>query len=157
MFPVTVVAFSASLQIKELQLVLSEANESLRGLQEQLCQERQLRKEETENFAQKICQVSEVCLRSLSKLWVRHATNALVVLPVVGHDDVVVMVYECANKSSQPSLVAKNWIMDLFNVNICCQIDLQCHPLHTYLEVCPMVFRGVYSLLSEHRMLLLFL
>lgn len=45
-------------QMKELQLVLSEANESLRGLQEQLSQERQLRKDEVENFSQKICQVS---------------------------------------------------------------------------------------------------
>uniref|UniRef100_A0A8C4Y789 Microtubule crosslinking factor 2 n=1 Tax=Gopherus evgoodei TaxID=1825980 RepID=A0A8C4Y789_9SAUR len=46
-------------EIKELQLVLSEANESLRGLQEQLAQERQLRKEELENFSQKICQLRE--------------------------------------------------------------------------------------------------
>ncbi|XP_063000971.1 microtubule cross-linking factor 2 isoform X1 [Elgaria multicarinata webbii] len=46
-------------EIKELQLVLSEANESLRGLQEQLSQERQLRKEEAENFSQKICQLKE--------------------------------------------------------------------------------------------------
>ncbi|XP_048351993.1 protein SOGA1 isoform X2 [Sphaerodactylus townsendi] len=46
-------------EIKELQLVLSEANESLRGLQEQLSQERQLRKEEAENFTQKICQLKE--------------------------------------------------------------------------------------------------
>lgn len=46
------------LQMKELQLVLSEANESLRGLQEQLSQERQLRKDEVDNFSQKICQVS---------------------------------------------------------------------------------------------------
>lgn len=53
------------MQIKELQLVLSEANESLRGLQEQLSQERQLRKEEAENFTQKICQVSEICLKPL--------------------------------------------------------------------------------------------
>lgn len=44
--------------MKELQLVLSEANESLRGLQEQLSQERQLRKDEVDNFSQKICQVS---------------------------------------------------------------------------------------------------
>lgn len=49
---------SGPLQIKELQLVLSEANESLRGLQEQLSQERQLRKDEVDNFSQKICQVS---------------------------------------------------------------------------------------------------
>ncbi|XP_060087002.1 protein SOGA1 isoform X2 [Heteronotia binoei] len=46
-------------EIKELQLVLSEANESLRGLQEQLSQERQLRKEEAENFTQKICQLKD--------------------------------------------------------------------------------------------------
>ena len=38
--------------------MLSEANESLRGLQEQLSQERQLRKDEVDNFSQKICQVS---------------------------------------------------------------------------------------------------
>lgn len=49
---------SIPLQMKELQLVLSEANESLRGLQEQLSQERQLRKDEVDNFSQKICQVS---------------------------------------------------------------------------------------------------
>ncbi|XP_025022748.1 protein SOGA1 isoform X3 [Python bivittatus] len=49
----------AEFQIKELQLVLSEANESLRGLQEQLSQERQLRKEEAENFTQKICQLKD--------------------------------------------------------------------------------------------------
>ncbi|XP_059589316.1 protein SOGA1 isoform X3 [Alligator mississippiensis] len=46
-------------EIKELQLVLSEANESLQGLQEQLSQERQLRKDEVENFSQKICQLKE--------------------------------------------------------------------------------------------------
>ncbi|XP_074974947.1 microtubule cross-linking factor 2 isoform X2 [Caretta caretta] len=46
-------------EIKELQLVLAEANESLRGLQEQLTQERQLRKEELEDFSQKICQLRE--------------------------------------------------------------------------------------------------
>ena len=46
------------MQMKELQLVLSVANESLRGLQEQLSQERQLRKDEVDNFSQKICQVS---------------------------------------------------------------------------------------------------
>lgn len=39
--------------------MLSEANESLRGLQEQLSQERQLRKDEVDNFSQKICQVSK--------------------------------------------------------------------------------------------------
>nr|XP_032645185.1 protein SOGA1 isoform X1 [Chelonoidis abingdonii] len=46
-------------EIKELQLVLAEANDSLQGLQEQLAQERQLRKEELENFSQKICQLRE--------------------------------------------------------------------------------------------------
>uniref|UniRef100_A0A8C6X845 Microtubule crosslinking factor 2 n=1 Tax=Naja naja TaxID=35670 RepID=A0A8C6X845_NAJNA len=46
-------------EIKELQLILSEANESLRGLQEQLSQERQLRKEEAENFTQKVCQLKD--------------------------------------------------------------------------------------------------
>ncbi|NWR62387.1 SOGA1 protein, partial [Bucorvus abyssinicus] len=46
-------------EMKELQLVLSEANESLRGLQEQLSQERQLRKDEVDNFSQKICQLKE--------------------------------------------------------------------------------------------------
>ncbi|XP_008935514.1 PREDICTED: protein SOGA1-like, partial [Merops nubicus] len=45
--------------MKELQLVLAEANESLRGLQEQLSQERQLRKDEVDNFSQKICQLKE--------------------------------------------------------------------------------------------------
>lgn len=52
------VPITSPLQMKELQLVLSEANESLRGLQEQLSQERQLRKDEVDNFSQKICQVS---------------------------------------------------------------------------------------------------
>uniref|UniRef100_A0A8C6ZK54 SOGA1 protein n=1 Tax=Nothoprocta perdicaria TaxID=30464 RepID=A0A8C6ZK54_NOTPE len=46
-------------EMKELQLVLAEANESLRGLQEQLSQERQLRKDEVDNFSQKICQLKE--------------------------------------------------------------------------------------------------
>ncbi|XP_026539780.1 protein SOGA1 isoform X1 [Notechis scutatus] len=46
-------------EVKELQLVLSEANESLRGLQEQLSQERQLRKEEADNFTQKVCQLKD--------------------------------------------------------------------------------------------------
>ncbi|XP_075757599.1 microtubule cross-linking factor 2 isoform X2 [Pelodiscus sinensis] len=50
---------SYAAEIKELQLVLAEAHESLRGLQEQLAQERQLRKEELENFSQKICQLRE--------------------------------------------------------------------------------------------------
>ncbi|XP_038606085.1 LOW QUALITY PROTEIN: protein SOGA1 [Tachyglossus aculeatus] len=44
-------------EIRELQLVLSEAHESLRGLQAQLSQERQLRKEEAEHFNQKILQL----------------------------------------------------------------------------------------------------
>lgn len=44
-------------QIKELQLVLAEAHDSLRGLQEQLSQERQLRKEEADTFNQKMVQV----------------------------------------------------------------------------------------------------
>ncbi|XP_028905380.1 protein SOGA1 [Ornithorhynchus anatinus] len=44
-------------EIRELQLVLSEAHESLRGLQAQLAQERQLRKEEAEHFNQKILQL----------------------------------------------------------------------------------------------------
>lgn len=47
----------APLQIKELQLVLAEAHDSLRGLQEQLSQERQLRKEEADSFNQKVVQV----------------------------------------------------------------------------------------------------
>ncbi|KAK2529292.1 Soga1 isoform B [Columba livia] len=50
---------SYATEMKELQLVLSEANESLRGLQEQLSQERQLRKDEVDNFSQKICQLKE--------------------------------------------------------------------------------------------------
>lgn len=45
--------------------MLSEANESLRGLQEQLSQERQLRKDEVDNFSQKICQVGRQQPRSL--------------------------------------------------------------------------------------------
>ncbi|KAL0595083.1 Protein SOGA1 [Plecturocebus cupreus] len=44
-------------EIKELQLVLAEAHDSLQGLQEQLSQERQLRKEEADNFNQKMVQV----------------------------------------------------------------------------------------------------
>lgn len=44
-------------KIKELQLVLAEAHDSLRGLQEQLSQERQLRKEEADSFNQKLAQV----------------------------------------------------------------------------------------------------
>ncbi|XP_069508212.1 microtubule cross-linking factor 2 isoform X2 [Ambystoma mexicanum] len=49
----------SSIQIKELQLVLSEANDSIRGLQEQLTQERQMRKEEPETFNQKLLQLKE--------------------------------------------------------------------------------------------------
>ncbi|XP_016074826.1 PREDICTED: protein SOGA1 isoform X3 [Miniopterus natalensis] len=52
-------------QIKELQLVLAEAHESLRGLQEQLSQERQLRKEEADNFNQKMVQLKEDQQRAL--------------------------------------------------------------------------------------------
>lgn len=37
--------------------MLAEAHDSLRGLQEQLSQERQLRKEEADNFNQKMGQV----------------------------------------------------------------------------------------------------
>ncbi|XP_044909588.1 protein SOGA1 isoform X4 [Felis catus] len=47
-------------EIKELQLVLAEAHDSLRGLQEQLSQERQLRKEEADNFNQKMVQVNSM-------------------------------------------------------------------------------------------------
>ncbi|XP_064377465.1 microtubule cross-linking factor 2 isoform X3 [Dromaius novaehollandiae] len=50
---------SYATEMKELQLVLAEANESLRGMQEQLSQERQLRKDEVDNFSQKICQLKE--------------------------------------------------------------------------------------------------
>ncbi|XP_074867691.1 microtubule cross-linking factor 2 [Carettochelys insculpta] len=50
---------SYAAEMKELQLVLAEANESLRGLQEQLAQERQLRKEELETFSQKIGQLRD--------------------------------------------------------------------------------------------------
>lgn len=39
--------------------MLAEAHDSLRGLQEQLSQERQLRKEEADNFNQKMVQVSD--------------------------------------------------------------------------------------------------
>ncbi|XP_073736566.1 microtubule cross-linking factor 2 isoform X2 [Callorhinus ursinus] len=52
-------------QIKELQLVLAEAHDSLRGLQEQLSQERQLRREEAENFNQKVVQLKEDQQRAL--------------------------------------------------------------------------------------------
>lgn len=53
----TACVLPAPLQIKELQLVLAEAHDSLRGLQEQLSQERQLRKEEADSFNQKVVQV----------------------------------------------------------------------------------------------------
>ncbi|XP_051702071.2 microtubule cross-linking factor 2 [Oryctolagus cuniculus] len=52
-------------EIKELQLVLTEAHDSLRGLQEQLSQERQLRKEEADNFNQKMVQLKEDQQRAL--------------------------------------------------------------------------------------------
>ncbi|OWK02971.1 hypothetical protein Celaphus_00007956 [Cervus elaphus hippelaphus] len=52
-------------EIKELQLVLAEAHDSLRGLQEQLSQERQLRKEEAESFNQKMVQLKEDQQRAL--------------------------------------------------------------------------------------------
>uniref|UniRef100_A0A8C9AA23 Microtubule crosslinking factor 2 n=1 Tax=Prolemur simus TaxID=1328070 RepID=A0A8C9AA23_PROSS len=52
-------------EIKELQLVLAEAHDSLRGLQEQLSQERQLRKEEADNFNQKMIQLKEDQQRAL--------------------------------------------------------------------------------------------
>uniref|UniRef100_A0A8C0JWL4 Microtubule crosslinking factor 2 n=1 Tax=Canis lupus dingo TaxID=286419 RepID=A0A8C0JWL4_CANLU len=52
-------------EIKELQLVLAEAHDSLRGLQEQLSQERQLRKEEADNFNQKMGQLKEDQQRAL--------------------------------------------------------------------------------------------
>ncbi|XP_045688524.1 protein SOGA1 isoform X2 [Phyllostomus hastatus] len=52
-------------QIKELQLVLAEAHDSLRGLQEQLSQERQLRKEEADSFNQKMVQLKEDQQRAL--------------------------------------------------------------------------------------------
>ncbi|XP_066443620.1 microtubule cross-linking factor 2 isoform X2 [Eleutherodactylus coqui] len=46
-------------EIKDLQLVLSDANETIQGLQEQLSQERQLRKEDEDVFNQKIAQLKE--------------------------------------------------------------------------------------------------
>ncbi|KAF7465746.1 protein SOGA1 isoform X1 [Marmota monax] len=52
-------------EIKELQLVLAEAHDSLRGLQEQLSQERQLRKEEADSFNQKMVQLKEDQQRAL--------------------------------------------------------------------------------------------
>ncbi|XP_018409560.1 PREDICTED: protein SOGA1 [Nanorana parkeri] len=50
---------SFAAEIQDLQLVLSEANETIQGLQEQLSQERQLRKEDEEAFNQKIVQLKE--------------------------------------------------------------------------------------------------
>ncbi|XP_023570748.1 protein SOGA1 isoform X1 [Octodon degus] len=52
-------------EIRELQLVLAEAHDSLRGLQEQLSQERQLRKEEADSFNQKMVQLKEDQQRAL--------------------------------------------------------------------------------------------
>ncbi|XP_032897200.1 protein SOGA1 isoform X2 [Amblyraja radiata] len=46
-------------EVKELQLDLSEAKESIRGLQEQLAQERELRSEDSERFQQKMSQLKE--------------------------------------------------------------------------------------------------
>ncbi|XP_069100007.1 microtubule cross-linking factor 2 isoform X3 [Pleurodeles waltl] len=48
-----------SFQMKEPETVLSEANGSTQGLQEQLSQERQLKKEEPETFNQKLVQLNE--------------------------------------------------------------------------------------------------
>ncbi|KAE8576754.1 hypothetical protein XENTR_v10004307 [Xenopus tropicalis] len=50
---------SYAAEIKDLQLVLSEANESIQGLQEQLSQERELRKEDKMAYNQKIAQLKE--------------------------------------------------------------------------------------------------
>ncbi|XP_030067428.1 microtubule cross-linking factor 2 isoform X2 [Microcaecilia unicolor] len=50
---------SYAAEIKELQLVLSEANQSIRALQEQLAQERQLRREEAESINQRVSQLKE--------------------------------------------------------------------------------------------------
>lgn len=50
---------SYAAEIKDLQLVLSDANETMQGLQEQLSQERQLRKEDEDVFNQKIAQLKE--------------------------------------------------------------------------------------------------
>ncbi|KAM8945288.1 microtubule cross-linking factor 2 isoform 2-T2 [Pelodytes ibericus] len=50
---------SYAAEIKDLQLVLSEANETMQGLQEQLSQERQLRKEDEDAYNQKIAQLKE--------------------------------------------------------------------------------------------------
>lgn len=48
--------------------MLAEAHDSLRGLQEQLSQERQLRKEEAESFNQKVVQVGGVLSRTSCSL-----------------------------------------------------------------------------------------
>ncbi|MEE6515282.1 hypothetical protein FKM82_023914, partial [Ascaphus truei] len=50
---------SSDLQIKDLQLVLSDANETMKSLQEQLTQERQLRQEGEAACGQKITQLKE--------------------------------------------------------------------------------------------------
>ncbi|XP_056404089.1 protein SOGA1 isoform X2 [Hyla sarda] len=50
---------SYAAEIKDLQLVLSDANETIQGLQEQLTQERQLRKEGEDVFNQKIAQLKD--------------------------------------------------------------------------------------------------
>ncbi|XP_044155954.1 protein SOGA1 isoform X2 [Bufo gargarizans] len=50
---------SYAAEIKDLQLVLSDANETIQGMQEQLSQERQLRKEDEDVFHQKIAQLKE--------------------------------------------------------------------------------------------------
>ncbi|XP_073415536.1 microtubule cross-linking factor 2 isoform X2 [Dendrobates tinctorius] len=50
---------SYAAEIKDLQLVLSDANETIQGLQDQLSQERQLRKEDEDVFNQKIAQLKE--------------------------------------------------------------------------------------------------
>ncbi|XP_059836687.1 protein SOGA1 [Hypanus sabinus] len=50
---------SYATEVKELQLDLSEAKETIRGLQEQLAQERELRNEDAERFQQKMSQLKE--------------------------------------------------------------------------------------------------
>ncbi|XP_069740096.1 microtubule cross-linking factor 2 isoform X2 [Narcine bancroftii] len=50
---------SYATEVKELQLDLSEAKETIRGLQEQLVQERELRNEDIERFQQKMSQLKE--------------------------------------------------------------------------------------------------
>ncbi|XP_067856513.1 microtubule cross-linking factor 2 [Heptranchias perlo] len=50
---------SYATEVKELQLDLSEAKETIRGLQEQLVQERELRNEDAERFQQKMSQLKE--------------------------------------------------------------------------------------------------